>query len=65
MDFSEYEDDDLEDGDGALRRTDPAALRILASWIAQHDGLDPTTGVVFDRDFVLVDVPTMSAQKLR
>lgn len=64
MEISEFEDDDLGDEDGGLRRTDPAALRILASWIAQHDGLDPATGAIVDRDFVLVDVPTMTAHKL-
>ncbi len=61
MEIREYEDDDLE---GGLRRTDPTALRIFASWIAQHDGLDPASGAVVDREFVLVDAPTMTARKL-
>ena len=65
MEISEFEDDDLEDVDGELRRTDAAALRILATWIAQHDGLDPVLGAIVDRDFILVDGPTMTAQKLR
>lgn len=65
MEISEFEDDDLEDEDGRPRRTDAAALRILASWIAQHDGLDPVLGVIVDRDFVLVDGPTVTAHKLR
>jgi hypothetical protein len=46
------------------KRTDRAALQILATWVLNHDGVDPITGVAVDREFVLVDVPTMSTHKL-
>ena len=56
----DFDDDDHREP----RRTDASALRILATWIADHDGTDPLTGLVIDREFVLVDVPTMSTHKL-
>lgn len=65
MGISEFDEDDLEDEGGGARRTNPVALRILASWIAQHDGLDPVSGAIVDRDFVLVGGPTLTAQKPR
>ena len=55
---------DFEDEETEPRRTDLAALQILATWVLNHDGVDPITGVTFDREFVLVDVPTMSTHKL-
>ena len=63
MEISEFEDDDLDEAEGG-RRTNPAALRIIASWIAQHDGLDPVIGAIVDRDFVLLGGPTVPGQKL-
>ncbi|MBA3452078.1 MAG: hypothetical protein H0T42_03155 [Deltaproteobacteria bacterium] len=65
MELSEFEDDDLEDEETyGPRRTDVDALRILAGWIAGHNGRDPSTGAIVDRDFVVVDVPTMSMHRV-
>ncbi|MDB4964082.1 MAG: hypothetical protein JWP01_4081 [Myxococcales bacterium] len=55
--------DEFED-DQEPKRTDASALRILAHWVADHDGEDPHTGLVIDRDFVVVDVPTMTSHKV-
>jgi hypothetical protein len=46
------------------KRTDVSALRILAHWVADHDGEDPLTGLVIDRDFVVVDGPTMTLHRV-
>lgn len=46
-----FEDDaDIDDQDDEL--VDAVALRILARWIAEHDGLQ-TNGAVVDRAFVV------------
>jgi hypothetical protein len=60
---SSPEYDDFEEHDEP-KRTDASALRILAHWVADHDGEDPSTGLVIDRAFVVVDVPTMSSHKV-
>jgi hypothetical protein len=54
--FEEFEDDmDPK----TPRKADPEPLRILARWIAMHDGTDPSSGAVIDRDFVVLD-PTLA-----
>jgi hypothetical protein len=55
---------DFDDEETGPKRTDVAALRILATWVADHDGVDPSTGATFDREFVLVDGPTRSTHRL-
>lgn len=37
------------------RRCDTTAMRILTEWVARHDGQDPHTGAVIDREFVVLD----------
>ena len=47
--------DDFED-DAAkpVKKSDAAALKVLADWIAQHDGTI-AAGAVIDRGFVVVE----------
>ena len=46
------------------KRTDVAALLIIANWVAHHGGIDPNTGAIFDREFVVVDSATRSTHRL-
>lgn len=58
------ETNDFDDEVTEPKRTDVAALQIIANWVAHHGGVDRNTGAIFDREFVLVDSATMSTHKL-
>jgi hypothetical protein len=47
--------EDWTDRERGERRCDVTAMRILAEWVARHDGLDPQAGAVIDREFVVLD----------
>lgn len=48
--------DDFEDDDARkpVKKCDAAALKVIADWIAQHDGA-VGAGAVIDRGFVVVE----------
>ncbi len=47
--------EDWDDDFAPRERTcDQAAMRILAGWVARHDGRDPQTGIMVERDFVVL-----------
>jgi hypothetical protein len=51
--FDSHDDGEFEAASAQNRQIDSAALRILATWIAERAGLDPETGATVDRGFVV------------